>query len=79
LPTITIELSKEDSANLAELTRRCVDADQARNGATTHGPLESAADLLTMLAQDAAMVIRRPGSWEGAGMARLLAGHGYEV
>lgn len=79
MPAITIELSDEDAAHLAELAQRCVEADQARNGATTHGSLENAADLLAMLAEDAAMVIRRPGSWEGAGMARHLAAHGYEV
>lgn len=33
--------------------------------------------LLQMLAQDCAMVVTRPGSWEGANMADILQGHGY--
>lgn len=79
LPTITITVSDDDAANLAELARRCAEADKARDGATTHGALDEPAQLLAMLAEDAAMVIRRPGSWESAGMAQHLAAHGYEV
>ena len=79
LPTLTIELGDDDFANLQELVKRCAEADKERDGATTHGPLSDPAELLAMLAEDAAMVIRRPGAWEGAGMAQLLASHGYEV
>lgn len=79
LPTITIEVSDDDFANLTELVERCAEADKDRSGATSHGPLSDPAELLAMLAEDAAMVIRRPGAWEGAGMAQLLASHGYEV
>ncbi|CAJ7811100.1 Uncharacterised protein [Burkholderia pseudomallei] len=32
-----------------------------------------------MLAEDAGMVISRPGSWEGANLAQVLLSHGYEV
>lgn len=34
--------------------------------------------LAAMLLEDAALVQRRPGSWEGSNMARVLAAHGYE-
>jgi hypothetical protein len=33
--------------------------------------------LLTMLAEDAAMVIERSGSWEASNMAAVLQSHGY--
>lgn len=79
LQKILVELSDEDAANLAELARRCSQADQASEGATSHGPLENAAAVLAMLAEDAAMAIRRPGSWEGAGLIRHLAAHGYDL
>lgn len=79
LPTITIEVSDDTLATLTELVGRCAEVDEERKGATSHGPLSDPADLLAMLAEDAAMVIRRPGAWEAAGMAQLLASHGYEV
>ena len=63
---------------LETLAQRCTAIDQQRGGATTHGPL-IVTDLLTMLAEDCAMTLTRPGSWEGANMARVLAGHGYEL
>lgn len=44
--------------------------------ATTHGGLDLA-KLVAMLLQDVALMIHRPGSWEGAGMRDLMAGHGY--
>jgi len=78
MPKFTIEVSDDDAAHLAELAQRCAEADKERDGATTHGAVD-VAGLLAMLAEDAAMVIRRPGSWEGAGMAQHLASHGYEV
>lgn len=44
----------------------------------THGTLGF--EVLTrMLLEDVALVVRRPGSWEGAGMAQVLASHGYEI
>lgn len=74
----SIEVSDQTAASLAELARRCTEADADRNGATTHGPLTVAA-LLAMLAEDAGLVIDRPGSWEGANMAQVFTSHGYEV
>ena len=35
--------------------------------------------LVAMLVEDAAMVVSRPGSWEGANMASVFASHGYDV
>lgn len=75
---ITIEVSAEIGRLLEELATRCTVADQERNSFTSHGPL-TVAQLLTMLAEDAAMVVSRPESWEGANMERVFAGHGYQV
>ena len=77
MPTISLDLSDDTATGLAELARLCTDVDKARKGASTHGPLD-VAGLLTMLAEDAAMVVSRPGSWEGNSMAQLLSSHGYE-
>lgn len=44
--------------------------------ATSHGGLDLI-KLVRMLLQDVALMIVRPGSWEGAGMRDLMAGHGY--
>jgi len=73
-----IEVSATLALTLETLAQRCTAIDQQRGGATTHGPL-IVTDLLTMLAEDCAMTLTRPGSWEGANMARVLAGHGYEL
>lgn len=45
---------------------------------TSHGKL-TAKRLMTMLAEDAAMVESRPGCWEAANMADVLRGHGYSI
>ena len=76
--TISIEVSDAVAADLVELARRCSEIDGVGDGVTSHGPLDVPA-LLAMLAEDAAMVIRRPGSWEGAGLGQQFASHGYEV
>ena len=75
---ITIEISDDTKANLAKLAERCTEIDQERGGATTHGALDISR-LLQLLVEDAALVIARPGSWEGTGMAHHLAAHGYEL
>lgn len=74
----TIEVSDDTAARLAELAKLCTAADKERGGATTHGEL-TVSGLLAMLADDAAMVLTRPGSWEGSNMATVLTSHGYEV
>ncbi len=78
MPLIVVEVSDTTAASLTELAQQCTAADQARDGATTHGALTVPA-LLAMLAEDAAMAISRPGSWEGASLADLLTRHGYEL
>lgn len=75
---ITIEVSEETAASLSELAIRCTEEHKRRNGFTSHGALTAPA-LLAMLAQDAGLVISRPGSWEGSTMAQLFNSHGYEV
>lgn len=74
----TIEVSDDTAAHLEQLAALCTEADKDRDGATSHGAL-TVPTLLAMLAEDAAMVLRRPGSWEGSGMAGLLSSHGYDV
>ncbi len=76
MPAVVIDMAEDTIALLTGLARVCTQADQAREGATTHGPLTVPA-LVAMLAEDAAMIISRPGSWEGANMATVLSSHGY--
>lgn len=75
---ITIEVTEAAAASLHELAARCTEQNKCRDGFTTHGSL-SVPLLLTMLAEDAAMIITRPGSWEGANMAQVFISHGYNV
>lgn len=75
---ITITISEATEAALVDLAKACGEADKTRNGATTHGPL-TPAQLLAMLAEDAGMVITRPGSWEAANLHQVLISHGYDV
>lgn len=76
MKVITIEIPDDLADQLEELASSCTEIDQNRNGATTHGEL-TVAGLLTMLAEDAGMVLTRPGSWEASNMAAVLSGHGY--
>jgi hypothetical protein len=73
-----IQVTKETAADLHTLAKRCTQAHEYREGFTSHGEL-TIAGLLAMLAEDAGMVISRPGSWEGSNMAKVLQSHGYEV
>jgi len=75
---VAIEITEKPTANLAELVKLCTEVDAERDGATTHGPL-TVERLLVMLAEDAGMVISRPGSWEGLNMATVLSSHGYQL
>ncbi|VVE01112.1 hypothetical protein PNO31109_02121 [Pandoraea nosoerga] len=75
---MSIEISEETAANLRELAIRCTRSNKLREGFTSHGDL-TPSTLLAMLAEDAGMVISRPGSWEGANLAQVLSSHGYEV
>ncbi|OAN50521.1 hypothetical protein A6A04_18180 [Paramagnetospirillum marisnigri] len=75
---IIVEVSAETARLLAELATWCTEADQANKSCTSHGPL-TVDGLVAMLVEDAAMVVSRPGSWEGANMAQVFASHGYQV
>lgn len=75
---ITITVSKDTAEALAKLAKECSDMDKSRDGATTHGSL-TPAKLLAMLAEDAGMVVTRPGCWEASNMHQVLCSHGYEV
>ena len=75
---IEFRISDEQADSLAELAQRCAQASADRSDVTTHGPLDLAG-LLALLIEDAAMVIDRPGSWEGQAIRQLLARHGYTI
>lgn len=75
---ITITVSEGTAEALAELAKECSAADKSRDGATSHGSL-TPAKLLAMLAEDAGMVVTRPGCWEASNMHQVLTSHGYEV
>jgi hypothetical protein len=49
-----------------------------QNEATTHGAL-TIEKLAAMLLEDVGHAVRRPGSWEGSNMARVIRCHGYRV
>lgn len=76
MAVISIDVEEDTLALLTTLAQRCTEVDSDRDGATTHGAL-TVQTLLAMLAEDAALVVRRPGSWEGANMATVLSSHGY--
>ena len=75
---IVIQVSEETATNLRALATRCANEHGRQEGFTSHGVL-TVSTLLAMLAEDAAMVISRPGSWEGSNMAQVFQSHGYEV
>ena len=49
-----------------------------RSECSSHGAL-TLERLAHMLLEDAALVVTRPGSWEGANMVRVLESHGYPI
>ncbi len=75
---ITVVLDQGTAESLEKLAQACSAAHEAHGGFTSHGPL-TPASLLRMLAEDAGMVISRPGSWEGSNMAGVFSSHGYEL
>lgn len=70
---ITLTIPEADAA----LIRRFLDATR-QSAASTHGTLTMDA-LAALLLEDVALMVRRPGSWEGANMAQVMTSHGYEV
>lgn len=75
---LVLTIDSRTAEALAELARRCSGVHAARDGFTSHGSL-TPVTLLEMLAEDAGMVVTRPGSWEGYNMAQVLVSHGYEL
>ena len=75
---IMIQVSEEATKSLAVLAARCTRESKRRDGYTSHGALSVSA-MMAMLAEDAARVVTRPGSWEGYNMAQVFSSHGYEV
>jgi hypothetical protein len=77
MPMITVEVTENTAANLAKLVKRCNEVERARNGSTSHGEL-TIPDLLAMMAEDAAYIIKRPGCWEATNMRDVINAHGYD-
>jgi len=69
---ITVTIADDD----AELIRLFLAATQGVT-ASTHGALDMR-KLAIMLLEDVALMVRRPGSWEGSNMAAVLNSHGYD-
>jgi hypothetical protein len=69
---ITVTIPDSD----AELIREFLAATQAVTY-STHGAL-TLPRLTALLLEDVALMVRRPGSWEGANMATVMQSHGYE-
>ena len=44
--------------------------------ASTHGQLDMR-KLTALLLEDVALMVQRPGSWEGSNMATVMSSHGY--
>jgi hypothetical protein len=70
---ITVDISDAD----VELIREFL-ATTKTVTASTHGPLDMR-KLTTMLLEDVALMVERPGSWEGANMAQVMSSHGYSL
>lgn len=75
---LRINVSPEDFESLQELAKRCTEANAATDGANTHGAM-TVHRLFEMLAEDAALVVSRPGSWEASHMREVLLSHGYDI
>jgi len=70
---IEIEISDENIALIEEFT-----VDNQSDEYSTHGPLDLTV-LARMLMEDVALAVKRPGSWEGFNMIRVLESHGYKI
>ena len=69
---VTVTISDAD----AELIRQFIAATRDVT-ASTHGPLDMP-KLAALLLEDVALMVRRPGSWEGDNMAQVMSSHGYD-
>lgn len=68
---ITVDISEEE----VDLIRLFL-ASTREVTFSTHGPLNMQ-KLASMLLQDVALMVQRPGSWEGSNMAQVMSSHGY--
>jgi len=75
MPAFTIDIRDEEAEALRELARRC-SARHHQGALTSHGAID-VHGLLRMLAEDAALVVLRAGSWEASNLAGVLEAHGY--
>ena len=73
--TIRVELTEEQWDHVRSL---CIITQPEDQEFTTYGPL-TIRRLVTMLLEDCALAVRRPGSWEGANMLTILRAHGYKL
>jgi hypothetical protein len=69
---VTIEISDDDAMHINALIERT----KLSESPNSHGEL-SIQRVGEMLMQDVAAAVRRPSSWEGANMGRVLVAHGY--
>jgi hypothetical protein len=70
---VEIEITESDAA-LIELFLESTKSSEFN----THGPLDIKR-CAEMLMEDVALMVRRPGSWEGANMAQVMVSHGYSL
>lgn len=73
---VAVMVSRSTLDHLFDLVESCNQIHRERDGFGSHGKL-TISSLLAMLAEDAGMVISRPGSWEGSAMSDVLRCHGY--
>lgn len=76
---VEVELTEEIVVALTQLAGRCNHCSAVSDGFASHGASFNVAKLLAMLAEDAAMMITQPDSWQSAHMRRVFAAHGYRV
>lgn len=74
MKTVKIDISLDDLETIELALNRMAGSPHA----TSHGPLDLPR-LISMLLEDVALAMRRPGSWEGANMITVLQSHGYSI
>lgn len=77
LVPVVLQIPEATHNALQEVVDNCNRINKKRGSCTSHGELDIPG-LLMMLAQDAAMTVSRPGSWEGSNMQQVLDSHGYQ-
>jgi len=73
MATITVDIADAD----ATLIEQFLAGTKGRPDSCSHGPLDMKT-LIGMLIEDVALMVRRPGSWEGANMGQVMTSHGYD-